>query len=294
MARASQDLGHHPGPGGNGRAGGPASKNTSSGLAAPAVTMPPMGVRDSPRLPPDGTCYSWDRCCSPWPSPGHCRSHPRSLDTSSPPSHRLHQCRSARRPFPDGAVPALPGRSPAKPIPRWDVHFGELDDDRKDSTATHITIRPQLGGHRQCRLAICTFHLGFSLGQPQPIDTRRRTSPDRLRLAPAPGWSERASRRPFLGRPAAGLLLQWCHVSIARVPIAGTCCPWARSSSSWPGSFNAASAPALTHHAPDAPGMAGSGPGHAQHPPSSNIHFTPEVHNARTPPRCPRPPRQHP
>ena len=38
-----------------------------------------------------------------------------------------------------------------------------LDDDRKDSTATHITLRPQLGGHRQCGLAICTFHLGFSL-----------------------------------------------------------------------------------------------------------------------------------
>ena len=36
----------------------------------------------------------------------------------------------------------------AKPIPRWDVHFGEIDDDRKDSTAPHITFRPQLGGHR--------------------------------------------------------------------------------------------------------------------------------------------------
>ena len=35
-----------------------------------------------------------------------------------------------------------------KPIPRWDVHFGEVDDDRKDSTAPHITFRPQLGGHR--------------------------------------------------------------------------------------------------------------------------------------------------
>ena len=28
----------------------------------------------------------------------------------------------------------------SKPIPRWDVHFGELDDDRKDSTAPHITF----------------------------------------------------------------------------------------------------------------------------------------------------------
>ena len=44
------------------------------------------------------------------------------------------------------------------------MHFGEIDDDRKDSTAPHITFRPQLGGHRQCGLAICTFHLGFSLG----------------------------------------------------------------------------------------------------------------------------------
>ena len=50
-----------------------------------------------------------------------------------------------------------------KPIPRWDVHFGEIDDDRKDSTAPRVTFRPQLGGHRQCGLAICTFHLGFSL-----------------------------------------------------------------------------------------------------------------------------------
>ena len=37
---------------------------------------------------------------------------------------------------------------PPKPIPRWDVHFGEIDDDRNDSTAPHITFRPQLGGHR--------------------------------------------------------------------------------------------------------------------------------------------------
>ena len=43
------------------------------------------------------------------------------------------------------------------------MHFGGLDDDRKDSTAPHITFRPQLGGHRQRGLAICTFHLGFSL-----------------------------------------------------------------------------------------------------------------------------------
>ena len=52
----------------------------------------------------------------------------------------------------------------SKPIPRWDVHFEGLEDYRKDSTAPHITHRPQLGGHRQCGLAICTFHIGFSLG----------------------------------------------------------------------------------------------------------------------------------
>ena len=40
------------------------------------------------------------------------------------------------------------GFSTTKPIPRWDVHFGEIDDDRKDSTAPHITFGPQLGGHR--------------------------------------------------------------------------------------------------------------------------------------------------
>ena len=49
-----------------------------------------------------------------------------------------------------------------KPIPRWDVQFGGLEDDREDSTAPHITFRPQMGDHRQCGLAICTFHLGFS------------------------------------------------------------------------------------------------------------------------------------
>ena len=44
------------------------------------------------------------------------------------------------------------------------MRFGGLEDDREDSTAPHITFRPQKGGHRQCGLAICTFHLGFSLG----------------------------------------------------------------------------------------------------------------------------------
>ena len=39
------------------------------------------------------------------------------------------------------------GQSPmiTKLIPRWDVHFGGLEDDLKDSTARHITFTPQLG-----------------------------------------------------------------------------------------------------------------------------------------------------
>ena len=52
----------------------------------------------------------------------------------------------------------------AIPLPRWDVHFGCLEDDREDSTVPHITFGPQMGGHRQCGLAICTLHLGFGLG----------------------------------------------------------------------------------------------------------------------------------
>ena len=41
--------------------------------------------------------------------------------------------------------------------------MGGLDDDLKDSAAPHITFGFQLGGHRQCGLAIRTFHLGLSL-----------------------------------------------------------------------------------------------------------------------------------
>ena len=44
------------------------------------------------------------------------------------------------------------------------MHFRGPEDDRDDYTASRITFRPQAGGHRQSRLAICTFHLGFSLG----------------------------------------------------------------------------------------------------------------------------------
>ena len=44
--------------------------------------------------------------------------------------------------------PTRPSYESPKPIPRWDVHFGEIDDDSKHSTAPHITFRPQLGGHQ--------------------------------------------------------------------------------------------------------------------------------------------------
>ena len=43
------------------------------------------------------------------------------------------------------------------------MHFGGLEDDRKDYAEPHITFRSQQDSHRQCGLAICTFHLGFSL-----------------------------------------------------------------------------------------------------------------------------------
>ena len=45
------------------------------------------------------------------------------------------------------------------------MHFGGLEDCRKDYTSPHITSGPQLGGDRHCGLAICTFHLGFSLDE---------------------------------------------------------------------------------------------------------------------------------
>ena len=65
------------------------------------------------------------------------------------------------------------GQSVPKPIPRWDVHFGGLEDDRKDYAEPHITFRSQQDSHRQCGLAICTFHLGFSLVlQPQMMNGR--------------------------------------------------------------------------------------------------------------------------
>ena len=40
-----------------------------------------------------------------------------------------------------GGILRAPGVGP-KPIPRWDVQFGGLEDHRKDSTSPHITNRP--------------------------------------------------------------------------------------------------------------------------------------------------------
>ena len=39
-----------------------------------------------------------------------------------------------------GGILHVPGVGP-KPIPRWDVQFGGLEDHRKDSTSLHITHR---------------------------------------------------------------------------------------------------------------------------------------------------------
>ena len=61
------------------------------------------------------------------------------------------------------------------------MHFGSLEDDREDSTAPRNTFGPQMGGHRQCGLAICAFHLGFSLGLEVPYlfgSTPRTYIPD--------------------------------------------------------------------------------------------------------------------
>ena len=57
-------------------------------------------------------------------------------------------CQASSRPSCLPTRPSLNRRCNTKPIPRWDVHFGEIDDDSKHSTAPHITFRPQLGGHR--------------------------------------------------------------------------------------------------------------------------------------------------
>ena len=49
---------------------------------------------------------------------------------------------NGRKPF---ALSLSKGGRKTKPIPRWDVHFGGLEDDLKDSTALHLTFTSQLG-----------------------------------------------------------------------------------------------------------------------------------------------------
>ena len=71
------------------------------------------------------------------------------------------------------------------------MHFWGLGDNRKDSTTPHITFKLQLGGHRQCGLAICTFHLGFSLGE----------------LAACLGVDHERMRSLWLGAPPKDLML---------------------------------------------------------------------------------------
>ena len=68
------------------------------------------------------------------------------------------------------------------------MHFGGIDDDRKDATALHITFRPQLSEHRQCGLSICTFHIGFSLVRYfMPTDCPGAAAEDGWRRRPGPG-----------------------------------------------------------------------------------------------------------
>ena len=65
------------------------------------------------------------------------------------------------------------------------MHFGGLEDYRQDSTALHITLMPQLGDHRHCGLAICTFHLGFSLAHTGSGPSRSQNSGDPTSLRPS-------------------------------------------------------------------------------------------------------------
>ena len=81
-------------------------------------------------------------------------------------SHRLRCAKSCMVPCLDIAMWRQPRRgSPATPIPRWDVHFRGLDEDRKDSSVPHITFGHHPGQRQRCCLVICTFHLGFSLAR---------------------------------------------------------------------------------------------------------------------------------
>ena len=60
------------------------------------------------------------------------------------PSHTI-QSPSPRPQWQPSTERECGGRPRPKPIPRWDVHFGGLEDDLKDSTALHPTFTSQLG-----------------------------------------------------------------------------------------------------------------------------------------------------
>ena len=100
--------------------------------------------------------------------------------------------------------------------------FRGLDDDLKDSAATCITLRPQLGGRRQCGLVICTFHLGFSLGfwsglsgtlGPDLFLTWRRNDGTQ---------HTDGERRPVAGRAGRGIsAIAFCYVGILWMTASG-------------------------------------------------------------------------
>ena len=54
-------------------------------------------------------------------------------------------------------------RAHPKPIPRWDVHFGVLKMTERTPQPLVSPLGPNWVGTDSAGLAICTFHLGFSL-----------------------------------------------------------------------------------------------------------------------------------
>ena len=72
---------------------------------------------------------NWARAPVNWVSQGQ----PRGKCSVRRRGFRVMRPANRRGPFPRGAS--------TKPIPRWDAHFGGLEDDRKGSTGPHITFR---------------------------------------------------------------------------------------------------------------------------------------------------------
>ena len=141
-----------------------------------------------------------------------------------------------------------------KLIPRWDVHFEGLEGYRRDSTEPHITHSPQLGDHRYCGLAICTFHLGFSLGNspvsifvitPRPLDRAQAPSPGRVFFclcAPSFRLMVKTSTAWRCGPTARGLLTPGpatsgnCHPTGSAYPLGASA---AGAPGAWAGAFAA-------------------------------------------------------